>query len=108
MPNVLSPRDLVSRPDNMDETVLHRFALASITTDPEVLLLNSYKHKSKIELKFIQVHSFCPTQCLITFAGMIIRMFIKMIFSLYNMPFFTHAYSYCSIRDLSDIIGLDF
>ena len=22
MPNVLSPRDLVSRPDNMDETVL--------------------------------------------------------------------------------------
>ena len=23
VPNVLSPRDLVSRPDNMDETVLH-------------------------------------------------------------------------------------
>ena len=23
MPNVLSPRDLVSRPDSMDETVLH-------------------------------------------------------------------------------------
>ena len=23
MPNVFSPRDLVSRPDNMDETVLH-------------------------------------------------------------------------------------
>ena len=23
MPNVLSPRDLVSRPDNMEETVLH-------------------------------------------------------------------------------------
>ena len=23
LPNVLSPRDLVSRPDNMDETVLH-------------------------------------------------------------------------------------
>ena len=23
MPNVLSPRDLVSRPDNMDETVPH-------------------------------------------------------------------------------------
>ena len=22
-PNVLSPRDLVSRPDNMDETLLH-------------------------------------------------------------------------------------
>ena len=26
VPNVLSPRDLVSRPDNMDETVLHIFA----------------------------------------------------------------------------------
>ena len=25
MPNVLSPRDLVSRPDNMDETVPHTF-----------------------------------------------------------------------------------
>ena len=25
MPNVLSPRDLVFRPDNMDETVLHTF-----------------------------------------------------------------------------------
>ena len=24
-PNVLTPRDLVSRPDNMDETVLHTF-----------------------------------------------------------------------------------
>ena len=23
VPNVLSPRDLVSRPDNMDQTVLH-------------------------------------------------------------------------------------
>ena len=25
MPNVLSTRDLVSRPDNMDESVLHTF-----------------------------------------------------------------------------------
>ena len=25
VPNVLSPRDLVSRPDNMDETVPHTF-----------------------------------------------------------------------------------
>ena len=24
VPNVLSPRDLVSRPDNMDKTVLHK------------------------------------------------------------------------------------
>ena len=26
MPNVLIPRDLVSRPDNMDETVLHTYS----------------------------------------------------------------------------------
>ena len=26
VPNVLSPRDLVSRPDNIDETVLHKHA----------------------------------------------------------------------------------
>ena len=25
VPNVLSPRDLVSRPDNMDKTVLHTY-----------------------------------------------------------------------------------
>ena len=25
VPNVLGPRDLVSRPDNMDETVLHTY-----------------------------------------------------------------------------------
>ena len=28
MPNVLSPRDLVSRPDNMDETVPHTHSLS--------------------------------------------------------------------------------
>ena len=27
MPNMLSPRDLVSRPDNMDKTALHTFIL---------------------------------------------------------------------------------
>ena len=27
MPNVLSPRDLVSRPDKIDETVLHTYIL---------------------------------------------------------------------------------
>ena len=27
MPNVLSPRDLVFRPDNMDETVLHTYIM---------------------------------------------------------------------------------
>ena len=29
MPNVLSPRDLFSRPDNMDETVLHTMEKAA-------------------------------------------------------------------------------
>ena len=28
VPNVLRPRDLVSRPDNMNETVLHRKIMA--------------------------------------------------------------------------------
>ena len=30
VPNVLSPRDIVSRPDNMDETVLHTHNLTSL------------------------------------------------------------------------------
>ena len=30
MHNLLSPRDLVSRPDNMDETVLHTFGGGSL------------------------------------------------------------------------------
>ena len=30
VPNVLSPRDLVARPDNMDETVLHTFLVLRI------------------------------------------------------------------------------
>ena len=32
VPNVLSPRDLVYRPDNMDETVPHTYRLASVRT----------------------------------------------------------------------------
>ena len=39
VPNVLSPRDLVSRPDNMDETVLHTcqssLSLNSLTVSVE-------------------------------------------------------------------------
>ena len=31
VPNVLSPRDLVFRPDNMDETVPHTHSLSIIT-----------------------------------------------------------------------------
>ena len=37
VPNVLSPRDLVSRPDNMDETVLH-------TQQAEITLVTQYLH----------------------------------------------------------------
>ena len=36
MPNVLSPRDLGSRPDNMDETVPH-------TRLGEVILMSTHK-----------------------------------------------------------------
>ena len=32
MPNVLSPRDLVFRPDNMDETVPHTYILVLFTS----------------------------------------------------------------------------
>ena len=35
MPNVLSPRDLVSRPDNMDETVPHTIVLNRLGTSLE-------------------------------------------------------------------------
>ena len=37
VPNVLSPRDLVFRPDNMDETVPHTYRWASIRTNLTVL-----------------------------------------------------------------------
>ena len=30
LPNVLSPRDIVSRPDNMDETVLHTHTIGKV------------------------------------------------------------------------------
>ena len=33
VPNVLSPRDLVFRPDNMDETVLHTFYVNNLKFD---------------------------------------------------------------------------
>ena len=39
MPNVLSTRDLVSRSDNMDETVLHNSA--------EHELLNAHKYQNR-------------------------------------------------------------
>ena len=39
VPNVLSPRDLVSRPDNMDETVPH--------TKYDIFMLNCLKERPK-------------------------------------------------------------
>ena len=35
VPNVLSPRDLVSRPDNMDETILHTYVNYANNKDPK-------------------------------------------------------------------------
>ena len=36
VPNVISPRDLVSRPDNMDETVIHTQVQQGIVCEPSV------------------------------------------------------------------------
>ena len=36
VPNVLSPRDLVSRPDNMDENALHIQVQQDIVCEPSV------------------------------------------------------------------------
>ena len=41
VPNVLSPRDLVSRPDNMDETVPH-------TQTPVILVTQARTHTSEL------------------------------------------------------------
>ena len=52
VPNVLSPRDLVFRPDNMDETVPHTrltdqgspyVRQHTVSLEPSSLLLHSYK-----------------------------------------------------------------
>ena len=39
VPNVLSPRDLVTRPENMDETVLHTHTQVSFTPNLESTFL---------------------------------------------------------------------
>ena len=41
VPNVLSPRDLVFRPDNMDETVPHR-SLAAIVSEKATVFTFSH------------------------------------------------------------------
>ena len=46
VPNVLSPRDLVFRPDNMDETVPHIFAIkAGIKTEETQLFGPSWSDR---------------------------------------------------------------
>ena len=46
VPNVLSPRDLVFRPDNMDKTVLHTYSLCKWSFHMELSFrfCLSYKH----------------------------------------------------------------
>ena len=44
VPNVLSPRDLVFRPDNMDETEPHSF-MSSIARNPALRVVNRVRHK---------------------------------------------------------------
>ena len=51
VPNVLSPRDLVFRPDNMDETVPHTSTYKKISCS------------SQLGLKFIQLISVKYQQC---------------------------------------------
>ena len=52
MPNVLSPRDLVSRPDNMDETVLHTYAKNRFSHDTPIPHDNTYiSEKTLLKLK---------------------------------------------------------
>ena len=39
VPNVLSPRDLVSRPDNMDETVLHTQIIKPLACSSQLTII---------------------------------------------------------------------
>ena len=43
VPNVLSPRDLVSRPDNMDETVPHTYQNRIAESAKEMILITISK-----------------------------------------------------------------
>ena len=55
LPNVLSPRDLVFRPDNMDETVLHTHKRAEQIRDvnwsPDIRTFESRSPKSESIIK---------------------------------------------------------
>ena len=53
MPNVLSPRDLVSKPDNMDETVLHTlFINYSFYLTKEIILIDLEGSQKEVTVTF--------------------------------------------------------
>ena len=57
VPNVLSPRDLVSRLDNMEKTVLHDLPFPQVRQVPEtiVLMARSTKFEPRREKTCLQV-----------------------------------------------------
>ena len=52
MPNVLSPRDLVSRFDNMDETVPHTVSMVEYTPQP---LYNTVRYNTVLDITLISI-----------------------------------------------------
>ena len=58
VPNVLSPRDLVFRPDNMDETVPHR---SHISTTKQGMIFLKIRKKMTTEIIPVLKESRCPT-----------------------------------------------
>ena len=56
MPNVLSPRDLVFRPDNMDETVPHLYADDTTVYDAQFDL---NELKANLQKSLIVLHKWC-------------------------------------------------
>ena len=49
MPNVLSPRDLVSRPESMDETVQHTgYTTFFMLNSAEHEILNAHKYQNSV------------------------------------------------------------
>ena len=56
VPNVLSPRDLVFRPDNMDETVPHTHILSFFQLQSSVELAKEYEHAVSATWAFTHSH----------------------------------------------------
>ena len=59
VPNALSPRDIVSRPDNVDETVPHIFLIFAQNESPTIYVLEQkqekYIYPSKPHFFYIKV-----------------------------------------------------